>query len=110
MLRLPRRCLLVAAGVLVAGCLSPTLPLPPPDRPDVSAPDASGLVRVQGIAVAQAEVIAWNHNTDLIAGQVTTDDARYDFTIKADAGDTLELWYIQGSDESPSILLTVPKK
>ena len=108
MLRVLRRCLLVGVGLLAASCLSPTLPLPPPDRPDVSSPDSGGSVRLQGIAVPRAEVIAWNHNNDLIAGQVTGADSRYDFTIKGDAGDLIEVWYIQGSDESPSVSVTVP--
>ena len=110
MLRVMRRLLLLAAGVCLVSCLSPTLPLPPPDRPDLSAPDASGLVRLQGVAAPQAEVIAWNHNTDLIAGQVTGDDSRYDFTIKAQANDLIELWYVQGSDESQSIRIVVPSQ
>ena len=108
--RVMRRLLLLAAGVCLVSCLSPTLPLPPPDRPDLSAPDASGLVRLQGVAAPQAEVIAWNHNTDLIAGQVTGDDSRYDFTIKAQANDLIELWYVQGSDESQSIRIVVPSQ
>ena len=110
MLRVMRRLLLLAAGVCLVSCLSPTLPLPPPDRPDLSAPDASGLVRLQGVAAPQAEVIAWNHNTDLIAGQVTGDDSRYDFTMKAQANDLIELWYVQGSDESQSIRFVVPSQ
>ena len=109
MLRLMRRLLLVVAGVCLASCLSPTLPLPPPDRPDVSAPDENGLVRLQGVAAPQAEVIAWNHDTDLIAGQVTGDDSRYDFTIQAEAHDFIELWYVQGSEESQSIRVVVPE-
>ena len=110
MLRVMRRLLLLAAGVCLVSCLSPTLPLPPPDRPDLSAPDASGLVRLQGVAAPQAEVIAWNHSTDLIAGQVTGDDSRYDFTMKAQANDLIELWYVQGSDESQSIRIVVPSQ
>jgi hypothetical protein len=110
MLRVLRRCLLLLVALCVASCLSPTLPLPPPDRPDVSAPDESGMVRLQGIAAPRAEVIAWNHNSDLIAGQVTGDDARYDFTIKAKANDFIELWYLQGDDESPSLRITVPSE
>ncbi len=106
--RVMRRLFLLGAGLCLAGCLSPTLPLPPPDRPDVSSPDESGLVRVQGVAAPQAEVIAWNHNSDLIAGQVTGDDSRYDFTMKADVGDFIELWYVQGSDESETVRITVP--
>jgi len=103
-----RRLGLTLAGLCLAGCLSPTLPLPPPSRPDVSAPDESGFARLQGIAVPQAEVIAWNHENDLIAGQVTGDDSRYDFMIRAESGDVIELWYIEGSDESASISVTVP--
>jgi hypothetical protein len=107
--RVMRRLLLVVAGLCLASCLSPTLPLPPPDRPDVSAPDENGLVRLQGVAAPQAEVIAWNHDTDVIAGQVTGDDSRYDFTIAAEANDLIELWYVQGSEESQSIRVVVPE-
>jgi hypothetical protein len=103
-----RRLGLTLAGLCLAGCLSPTLPLPPPSRPDVSAPDESGFARLQGIAAPKAEVIAWNHQNDLIAGQVTGDDSRYDFMIRAESGDFIELWYVEGGDESGSISITVP--
>ena len=107
-LRSRRGWLLGAALFALGGCLSPTLPLPPPDRPDVSAPDENGLVRLQGLAAPKAEVIAWNHATDLIAGQITSDDARYDFSIKAQANDYLELWYIVGDEESQTVRFKVP--
>jgi hypothetical protein len=99
---------MLLAGLALGSCLSPTLPLPPPSRPDVSSPDESGFVRLQGVAAPQAEVIAWNHNNDLIAGQVTGDDSRYDFVIAGESGDFIELWYVQGTDESESIRITVP--
>lgn len=105
-----RRLLLVAAGLGLASCLSPTLPLPPPDRPDVSAAGEGGLVRLQGLAAPQSEVIAWNHDNDVIAGQVTRETAKYDFTIKGDAGDFIELWYIKGDEESQSVRFTVPEE
>lgn len=108
MARLRRGLLLVIGAICAAGCLSPTLPLPPPDRPDVSAPDASGVVRVQGVAAPRSEVVAWNHDTGLLAGQVTGSDSRYDFTMAASVGDTIELWYMQGTDESPSVVVSVP--
>lgn len=108
MLRAPRRLLPLLAGLVLGSCLSPTLPLPPPSRPDVSAPSESGYVRLQGVAAPHAEVLAWNRANDIIAGQVTGDDSRYDFEIKAESGDHLELWYIQGTDESSSITVTVP--
>jgi hypothetical protein len=109
MVRLLRRLLLpLAAAFCLASCLSPTLPLPPPDRPAVSAPDENGLVRLQGVAAPKSEVIAWNHANGLIAGQVTGDDSLYDFTIKAQVNDFIELWYVEGTDESPTVPITVP--
>jgi hypothetical protein len=103
-----RRLVLALAGLCLAGCLSPTLPLPPPSEPHVTAPDADGFARLQGVAAPQSEVIAWNHNNGLIAGQVTGEDARYDFLIRADVGDLIELWYVQGTDESTSTSVIVP--
>ncbi len=110
MVRASRRLLPLLAGLVLASCLSPTLPLPPPSRPDVSAPNEAGYVRLQGIAAPQAEVLAWNRNNDLIAGQVTRDDSRYDFELKASSGDRLEVWYIQGTEESTTISVRVPDR
>jgi hypothetical protein len=109
MARALRRLLLGLAGLCLASCLSPTLPLPPPSEPDVSGPNESGYVRLQGSAAPHAEVIAWNHNNDLIAGQVTGESSIYDFQIKGESNDVIELWYIQGSDESSSIKVIVPE-
>ena len=105
-----RRLLMLVAALGLASCLSPTLPLPPPDRPNVSAPDADGLVRLQGVAAPQSEVIAWNHDNDVIAGQVTRESANYDFTIRGEVGDFIELWYIQGHEESQTVRVTVPEE
>jgi hypothetical protein len=99
---------LVLAGLCLAGCLSPTLPLPPPAKPDVSSPDENGLARIQGIASPKVEVFAWNHANDQIAGQVTGDDSRYDFRIPASVGDRIEVWYARGTDESTSVTVIVP--
>lgn len=110
MLRPLRRSLLLGASLVFSACLSPTLPLPPPDRPDVTSPDASGMARIRGTAVPKAEVIAWNRGNDLLAGQVTGDDATYDFMIRADVGDIIELWYVKGTDQSSSVSVKVPDK
>jgi hypothetical protein len=104
-----RRLLLGLAGLCLASCLSPTLPLPPPSKPDVSSPDENGYVRLQGIAAPRVEVIAWNHDNDLIAGQVTGESSSYDFLIQGESNDVIELWYIEGSDESSSIKIVVPE-
>lgn len=110
MVRVLRRLLLLVAGLCLVSCLSPTLPLPPPDRPDVTAPDSAGLVRLQGVAAPKSEVIAWNHANNVIAGQVTTENSHYDFTIQAKTDDLIELWYTQGTDESQSISVVVPSE
>jgi hypothetical protein len=103
-----RRLLFSLAGLGLVGCLSPTLPLPPPSRPDVSAPDESGYARLQGFAAPRVEVLALNHGNEKLAGQVTGADSRYDFKIPAESGDLIELWYVDGSDESQTVTVEVP--
>src|SRR4051794_35838862 len=66
-----RRRWLVGLALAAAGCLSPTLPLPPPTEPSVSASTTAGLVRLQGSVMARSEVFAIDHRTNLIAGQYT---------------------------------------
>lgn len=102
-----RRQLLFVAGLCLVGCLSPTLPLPPPATPSVSAPDESGMVHIEGVAVPQAEVIAWNRRTDVIAGQVTRESPSYSILMAAEVDDTIEVWYIKGDEESPSVKVRV---
>lgn len=107
MIRVGRRLMLWVAGLCLAGCLSPTLPLPPPGAPEISAPDADGMVRVEGIAATYSEVIAWNRNTDVIAGQVTRESPSYSILMAAEVDDTIEVWYIKGDEESPSVKVRV---
>jgi hypothetical protein len=92
---------LAGAALFAVGCLSPTLPLPPPSDPMVSATETEGLVRVQGSVAPQSEVFALNRNTNLIAGQ-HTESGLYDFTIAAQEGDSLSLWYVHDTVESTS--------
>jgi len=95
-----RRGWLVGAALFAAGCLSPTLPLPPPGDPTVSSTDTQGLVRLTGTVQPESEVFALNRNTKLISGQYT-DSGIYDFTIAAKEGDSISLWYVHGTVESP---------
>ena len=91
-----------------SGCLSPTLPLPPPSEPTVSAV-REGVVRFQGNVESESEVLALDRNSNVIAGQYThTGD--YDFTLAAQDRDLISLWYIRGTDESPpkDFVLRVP--
>ncbi|HEY0463210.1 MAG TPA: hypothetical protein VGC79_03330 [Polyangiaceae bacterium] len=99
-LRSWRAWLVGAALFAVGGCLSPTLPLPPPGDPTVSATDTAGLVRLTGSVEPESHVLALNHSTGLIRGQYTK-SGLYDFTLEAQERDGITLWYEQGSIESP---------
>jgi hypothetical protein len=92
---------LVGTALLAAGCLSPTLPLPPPSEPSVSSTETLGLVRLTGSVAPESEVIALNHDNDLISGQYTASGS-YDFTIQAQDRDWLSLWYVKDTVESPA--------
>jgi len=100
-LRSLRSWLLGVALLAVGGCLSPTLPLPPPGDPTVTATDTAGLVRLRGVVEPESHVLAKNLNTGLIAGQYTKTGA-YDFTLAAQEGDAISLWYTQGGTDSQS--------
>lgn len=106
MARLTRRLLLLlVAGGVTAGCLSPTLPLPPPSRPTVEGPDQDGMVTLEGDVPGSA-VYAANPRTGEIAGQFTP-DGHYLFQIGAELNDELVFWYSEGTQNSPSIIIQV---
>jgi hypothetical protein len=65
-------------------------------------------VRLQGVAAPRAQVFAYNHESGLMAGQVTKESPYFDFEIGAQVGDTLELWYQTAERESPSVIFDVP--
>lgn len=92
---------LLGVALFAAGCLSPTLPLPPPSEPSITASSAEGLVRFQGAVLPQSEVFALDHNTNLIAGQ-HTETGEYDFTMAALPGDSVSFWYVHDTVESTS--------
>ena len=103
-----RRRWLIGAALCVVGCLSPTLPLPPPSDPTVSGTDSDGNVRLSGSVEPQSEVFALDHTNNVIAGQVT-DSGLYDFKIKAQQFDSLSIWYVVGTTQSPPTDFAVEK-
>jgi hypothetical protein len=55
---------LAAFAVMAPSCLSPTLPLPPPDAPDaISVPGTNGMWQISGDCVAGAIVTVFDTNT-----------------------------------------------
>ncbi len=103
-----RRYWLIGAALCLAGCLSPTLPLPPPSEPTVSGADADGNVRLTGNVLPESEVFALNESNNVISGQVTATGA-YDFTIKAVQFDRITVWYVRETMQSPTIDVVVEK-
>lgn len=104
-----RMLLLSLVGVVgVEGCLAPTLPLPPPDRPEVEGPDAQGSVRLTGTAPdTSAVVFALNNRTNQVVGQRTAPLEKYALTMLAQNGDGITFWYSVGTEQSPSIYFEI---
>lgn len=99
----------VALGLAVAGCQSPTLPLPPPGQPEVSEVSSEGTVTVQGDAMADALVFGLNDRTGRGAIDTATASGNYRLVIEARVGDQLEIWQQLGSEASSPILVRVKK-
>ena len=107
----PRRWLLGAALALGASaCLSPTLPLPPPGAPEVSAVDKDGNVTLTGTANANAVVFAFDDRTEGGAIATASSAGGYAMKLAAKTGDTIEVWQEVGGDRSASVIVTVKTK
>jgi hypothetical protein len=99
----------IAGLVLAVGCLAPTLPLPPPSKPDeIVGPDENGMVILRGSVRPRS--IAHAFNTSIGKGweHLTQDDGRYELVIEAQINHEIELSYIVGNDESQRILVVIP--
>lgn len=95
-----RLALWVAAALLAGGCLAPTLPLPPPDRPTVDGPDENGVTHLQGRVEGGAWVYAINRRSEMGVFKATDDSGEYQLTLITQAGDSIVLWYELGSESS----------
>lgn len=102
-----RRSLLLASALFAVGCLSPTLPLPPPSQPEI-AEVQTGTYLLTGAVPPNAEVYAYNLRTRFIDGQATDASGRYAFEIAAEPLDTVELWYTSGTRESQVTEIEIP--
>lgn len=104
-----RRLFLVSLLVVFGGCLSPTLPLPPPATPEVETV-SQGLVELSGtVPEPHATVIAENRMTGLFAGTTADEVGAYRFRIEAEPGQRLRLYYEAGSLRSEDLLFAVPE-
>ena len=107
--KLSRRLWLVMTLSVAVGCLSPTLPLPPPDRPNIEGPDASGNVTLSGSVLPGANVYADNLVTHVSVGQqVSPQTGYYRLRIAAQIGDDMDLFYQNGTETSGRTTFTIP--
>ncbi len=115
-----RSILLAAIAAVALGCMSPTLPLPPPEPPTDTAGATTGMVHLHGAAgsvQANALVIILNNYPTppevLTSEQSATAtranaDGSWDADVWAVKGDHLEIFELFGNnDASPSIDYTV---
>lgn len=105
---LPRRLLFVGLGLFAWSCLAPTIPMPPPSRPDIEGPRTDGTVVLTGAVEAGADVFAQNYRTGEIRGQRTA-RGDYRIIIGAQIGDWMTLFYRHDGDFSPSVEFIVPE-
>ena len=108
-----RTWLLGMAAIAVAGCLAPTLPVPPPSSPEVSAPDTDGIVTVkggQGSAQTNATITVWNPNLEGVKGfsDSARPDGSWEIKLPAQSKQRLLIWQKVGTDTSNTLELTVP--
>ena len=102
-----RRTVLAATAWVLVGCLSPTLPLPPPGEPTVTD-QGDGTYLLQGSVPPNSEVYALNTRTMLIDGQATGETGAYGFKVEAQPLDPIELWYTSGTRESQLTSFSIP--
>ena len=102
--------------VLACGCTAPTLPLPPPEEPSITASTMTGKVHLhsnQG-AAGNAIVIAFNTNPNVpreqrVTGTQADASGSWEMDVIATAGDALEISQQVGDKDSASITVQVPK-
>jgi hypothetical protein len=105
--RLARRLVLFGA-VLGLGCYSPTLPLPPPLKPEISMTE-SGAYHLKGGVLPDSQVAALNERTSIIDGQQSDHVGNYSFDLKeGQPYDVIELWYRTANDLSSPVAFELP--
>jgi hypothetical protein len=115
-----RFALLGLLALALGACLAPTLPIPPPSTPEVTAPDANGMATVtgaKGSATPGAQVAVRNDSLARVCTQKCGDlqvegaadaDGSWQLTIPARSKDALLVWQTVGSQSSNAIFVDVP--
>ena len=111
-LRISIFCAFLLLAFCAVGCLSPTIPLPPPDPDEVSvsSPDDFGLVTVKGKVLEEVYVSCLNERTD--EGVITKSgpEGYFDLKIAAQVKDALTLWLTMGAEIGIPTTVVVPSE
>jgi hypothetical protein len=96
----------------LAGCNTPTLPLPPPSEGAIEArmESAGDQARVTGLQTAvepYALVTCFNNRTGGGVVGLANGKGAFDIRVPATAGDVIEVWQRVGNDP-PSVVIQVP--
>ncbi|MEM9694503.1 MAG: hypothetical protein AAGA56_18280 [Myxococcota bacterium] len=113
-LRLGLALALLGASLLapVSACLSPTLPLPPPDRPEsITASVDAGFVDIRGRCTPGATVLIENLETGVITGTDDRDeDGDYFIRLEGDGCDRAEVWEVIDNTISSATPFTIVER
>jgi hypothetical protein len=105
------RCLLGMGAALVTGCLSPTMPMPPPSRPDIEGPNEQGVVVLSGRTVPESTIFAANESTPYVYGYQTDNvTGYYRLPILASVGDSIAMWYRLDTEDSMVLKFVIPSE
>ncbi|HRG99558.1 MAG TPA: hypothetical protein PLR99_25095 [Polyangiaceae bacterium] len=107
----------LTSAVGTTACVSPTLPLPPPEVPSVtqgSEPNRYVLSAGPGGAEPDAFIITFNLNPTLardqrVAGTQADELGRWRVEIWARPGDRVDVTQEVGTSRSPSLSITIPR-
>ena len=99
----------------LVACASPTIPLPPPALPTVTASSTPGHVHLSSKSGAEpnAIIVIVNQNTSIpadqrVSGSEADGSGSWDADVLASKGDVLEITETSGTVTSPSTTVQVP--
>lgn len=101
-------------AALLAGCLAPTIPLPPPDAPDAFIGDEDGIVRLEAVgALPDAIVVVYNTNqtvppSERVSGAQADKAGAWTCEIRAQSGDVLRISQEIDNTRSDTLNYQVP--
>ena len=111
-----RRTLVCVALALAFSCASPTLPLPPPSIPAISASSLPGKVHLSSThgAEANAIIVIFNQNPKVprdqrVSGAQADEAGTWQTDVLASPGDVLDVSQEYGTTRSAPVAVQVPR-